>query len=294
MNEQENPESLDQTTEDIEKNTKVKKQKENKNSFFIAIAAFFDRLNYSMFRNYVSIFNNKYVSRVKNLELAIKVLLVVLVFFMFLTVFLVNAVSSAAMNKNITVMVPSNITSGGYSVTKYAASGPYFELVAKGFVTTVANYNYMNAEKKINAILPSILPYTYSATFDEIKKNIQFIVNEKVNQKFIIQKTETFLKGSRAKVVFTGLLTRTVGSIKVIDNKPYKIPIIIKIDDYTPYIESFDFDYIGISKAKKDKDIALKRDEEIAMEKEKEKLRKKNRQSNYEKRQMMKKKEKDF
>lgn len=277
--------------QDEKNENKVVVKKEEKprgaiKEFFMMMAAFFDRLNYSMFRNVLLASGSKYVSRVNSIELAIKVLLVVLFFMMFIIFYLVNSVIDASESKELTIVVPDQITSGTYSVEKNTASVEYFELIAQGFVSSAANYNYTNAQKKINKLLPSILPYTYSATFNTIKKNVQFIVDEKVNQKFIIQKVETLKKGSRARIVFSGLLTRTVGSIITIKNKPYEIPITLKIVDYTPYIESFDFDYVGIKKVSKDKDIAIKREEELNLDKS-GKVKKKN----YKERMAKKKKE---
>jgi hypothetical protein len=249
--------------------------------FFLKMATFFDRLNYSLFRNYMRPFNNIYVSKLKNLELAIKILLIVAIFLMIMIMMLVNAVIEASSQKTVSITVPSEVTSGAYVVNKDSASESYFRIMARGFVTTASNYNYMDAEEKINSLLPSLLPFTYSSKFADIKKHVQFIVDEKVNQKFVIQDSEVKIKGSRAKVVFRGLLTRTVGSITTIDNKQYEIPIIIKIINYTPYIESFEFEYIGVNRQGDEKEIALERQKEIERaEKEKQK-RKENRQREY-------------
>lgn len=250
-------------------------------NFFMRIAAFFDRINYSLFRNYMRPFENIYVSKLKNLELAIKVLLIVTVLLIVMIFMLVDAVITASEEKTVSITVPSSVSSGAYIVDKNSASESYFRIIAQGFVAIGSNYNYMDAEEKINSLLPSLLPYTYSATFADIKKNVQFIIDEKVNQKFVIQSSEVKIKGSRAKVVFKGLLTRTVGSIITIDGKPYEIPIVIKIIDYAPYIESFEFGYVGVGKKEDEKEIALERQKEVErVELEKEK-RKEDRQRAY-------------
>ncbi|MDD3465959.1 MAG: TraE/TraK family type IV conjugative transfer system protein [Campylobacterales bacterium] len=282
-----------QETTEQNKQEEIKPQTDKKDTP-LKVASFFDRITYSLFRNYMRPFNNVYVSKLKNLELAVKVLLIVLVFFMFFIAFLISSIIEVSSEKVVKISVPASVNSGAYVVQKDSASPSYFKIVAEGFVSKVSNYNYMDAEEKINSLLPSILPYTYSATFADIKKTVQFIVNEKVNQKFIIQSSEVKVKGSRAQVIFKGLLSRTVGSITTVDNKPYEIPIIIQIIDYTPYIESFDFNYIGVTKNTDEKEIALERQKEIEREKLEAEQRKLDRQKAYKQRMEERKKKDEF
>jgi hypothetical protein len=210
VNKTEEIENTEETIEDEKKEENLLEKQEASNSWYMKLAAFIDRINYSMFRNVLSATGSIYVSRMNSLELALKISLAIILFLGFMVVYLINSVVTASDSRVITVSVPTEVSSGLYTVRKNSATVEYFELIARGFVSTVSNYNYMDAEKKINSILPSILPYTYTATFNDIKRNVQFIVNNKVNQKYVIQKVETIVKGSRAKIIFTGLLTRKV------------------------------------------------------------------------------------
>jgi len=265
--------------EENKENTQVKKH--NRDAWYMHLAEFIDKLMYSLFRSYRNKFDNAYISREKSQELATKVLLGINIVIMIVLIVLVSTIVSISKEKTIQVQVTESATPGFYTVGREKASKPYFDMIASGFVTKAANYTHLNIEEHVNSLLPSILPSTYTKVFTQVKENIQFVINNKVTQTYKIQSSEIIVKGSRAQVTFKGILNRRVGGIPTVKDKQFEIPVIIKIINYTPFIESFEFKYVGINKKDKSKDVALERQSEIDLRNKLIEERKKNKETAY-------------
>lgn len=188
---------------------------------------------------YISYFDGKFVSKIKNLELAIKILFIFL-FMMFL--FLIATVSyslKAANEKTIEITLTKDTIENGqvYKVERGTASKNYFESIAYAVVHEITSYDYSTVQRKANFVLSLVHPNKYEEVYEELKREADFAVENRVVQDFKIRDwTYRQIDASNAEIKASGILVRKVGGVEVINNKKYTTSVSIRISNGLPFV----------------------------------------------------------
>lgn len=208
---------------------------------------------------YTSFFNGIYVNKIKNLELATKVLLLVCAGQFAVNLLMINYVIQASIYKEVVITVNKESLNENtkYKYEKNTANKSAFENAAYGVLYQITSFDYSSIENRSNWVLSMVHPDNYDVIYKDLKKDAKFAVENRVNQKFNIRDWKyKQLNSATAKITAEGYLTRTVGGIETISNQPYEASVTINIENYTPFIVSVDLNYDG--KIRKDRE---KRDE---------------------------------
>jgi len=209
-----------------------------------------------MFDRYFSFFKGKYVNKIKNLELAIKVLLLFCISLMFSFLLAVYYVMTSSNDKIIHVEINKDTIKKGetYKVSKDHANEPYIESVGRAILIEATNYSYQTMEDKSNFILNQVHPDDYEKVYSTLKKETEFVVQNRVKQVFKIKdwKVEDQTKNIK-RVVANGLLTRTVGGVEIVNNKHYKADVSIKMEGGIPFVSNIQLLYTDKKRQEREK-----------------------------------------
>ncbi|WP_418181412.1 TraE/TraK family type IV conjugative transfer system protein (plasmid) [Aliarcobacter lanthieri] len=195
---------------------------------------------------YKSFFNGKFVNQIKNLELALKILIGIVIFQCLINFLMLNYVVKASINKEIVFSVNKNTLEEGYiyKVNKNTASRSYFETIGYGVMHELTSFNYQTVQNKSNWALSMVHPDNYVKIYEELSEDTKFAIENRVSQDFNIKDWKyKQLNSSSAKITALGTLTRTVGGIAVVTNEQYEASVIITISNYSPFIVALDLDY---------------------------------------------------
>lgn len=214
---------------------------------------FFEKL----LEKYSSYFNSKYVSKIKNLELALKVLLIIVFGLFFMLIITVGYSLKAANEKTIEITMSKDTLENGakYKVERDTASRNYFESIGYAVVHEITSYDYSTIQNKANYVLGLVHPNKYEEVFAELQRETQFSIENRVNQEFKIKDwTYKQIDESNAVIKATGLLTRKVGGIEVVSNKKYMTSVDIKISNGLPFVTGIKLNYQDrVSPAREDR-----------------------------------------
>lgn len=195
---------------------------------------------------YTSYFNGKYVDKIKNLELALKVLFILITALMLLLIVTVNYTIKAANEKTIEVTLNKDtLTTGGeYKIERNTASRNYFESIGYGILHEITSYDYSNVQNKSNYVLELVHPNKYEEVYESLKADAEFAVKNRVNQDFKIKDwSYRQIDSSTAQIKAYGILTRKVGGVEVIVNKKYINSVTLKISNGIPFITELQLNY---------------------------------------------------
>lgn len=208
---------------------------------------------------YKGYFKGVYVNKLKNIELAIKVLIVICTLQFMTILLMINYVVQASIYKEVNVQVnKENLIEGNkYVFEKTTASRNAFENSAYGVLHELTSFDYTNIEKKSNWILSMVHPDNYDEIYRELTNDSKFSIENRVNQKFDIKDWKYIqVNKSTAKITAKGNLIRTVGGVETIKNEKYEASVVIEIKNYLPFIVALELNYNG--KEKKDREIREK------------------------------------
>jgi hypothetical protein len=213
-----------------------------------------------VFEKYFSFFSNKYINKVKNLELAIKTLLVVVAILVIGLIFILLSALNAAADKNINVEVNQHMVADEkYRVTKHEATPSFFLSVAKGLIYEGSSYSAKTIQEKLNFLLSQTHPDAHDYLYIKFKDEVQYVQDNSVTQNFKIKEwvlPKNAAMSSKMTITAVGYLTRTVGGTTVIDNVKYEYFATVGIRNRLPYL--VDFGMIDVKK----KPMRTKKDEE--------------------------------
>lgn len=188
---------------------------------------------------YFTYFNSKYVNKLKNLELALKVALIFIFGLFGLVIFMVNYSIKASNEKTIEITLTKDTLSEGskYRVERDRASKNYYETIAYGVLHELTTYDYTTIQNKVNYALELVHPSKYTEVYEILSKESEFVVTNRVNQEFSIK--EWIFKQideSTVEIKAVGYLTRKVGGLVVVDHKNTLLVLFLnKVEDYLCY-----------------------------------------------------------
>lgn len=195
---------------------------------------------------YFTYFNSKYVNKLKNLELALKVALILIFGLFGLVIFMVNYSIKASNEKTIEITLTKDTLSDGskYRVERDSASKNYYETIAYGVLHELTTYDYTTIQNKVNYALELVHPSKYTEVYEILSKESEFVVANRVNQEFSIK--EWIFKQideSTVEIKAVGYLTRKVGGLVVVDHKKYTSSIVLKQSGGLPFVMGLDLNY---------------------------------------------------
>ncbi len=202
------------------------------------------------FEKYYSFFDNVYVNKVKNLQLAIKVLLLFVVILVAGFILLTIASLNAAADKNVHVEVNQHmVTDENYTVTKNKATPAFHLSVAKGLLYEGSSYTHKTIQDKLNYLLTQVHPDAHDKLYAKFKQEAEHAINNSVSQEFKIKEwkypTNVDMVGQMTTTA-VGYLTRKVGGTTIIDNKQYEYYVTTGIRNRIPYL--VDYGMLDLSK----------------------------------------------
>ncbi|MFY4797067.1 hypothetical protein ACOTVS_11120 [Aliarcobacter butzleri] len=203
---------------------------------------FFDGL----FERYFSYFKGVFVNKLKNLELAIKILLGLFLFQSLIILILINYTIKASIYKDVNFCVNKNTLQEGseYQVKKDSASRSLFENIGYGIIHELTSFTYMTIQNKTNFALSMVHPDNYDEIYVQLNKDTKFAIENRVEQKFEIKDWKyKQINSSTAKITAIGILNRKVGGISIVDNEKYEASVTINIVNYAPFIVGLDLNY---------------------------------------------------
>ena len=205
---------------------------------------------------YITYFKGIYVNRIKNLELALKVLIIVFGAQLIINILMINYVIQASIYKEVKIVVNKEnlMENNEYIYERTTASRNSFENAGYGVLYQLTSFDYTNVENRVNWALSMVHPDNYEDIYKELKKDAKFAVENRVNQKFNIRDWKyKQMNSSTARITAEGFLTRTVGGIETIKGEPYKASVVINISNYSPFIIALDLKYDGKEKKAREK-----------------------------------------
>lgn len=200
----------------------------------------------NLLEKYKSYFDSKYVNKIKNLELALKVSLMLICGLFIMVAMMVSYSLKASNEKIIEITVNKDTLKEGtkYRIERDTASKSYFETIAYGVLHELTTYDYITIENKANYALELVHPSKYEEVYETLKKESNFAVENRVNQEFNIKDWKyTELNKSTVEVKAIGYLTRKVGGVVVVDHKRYISKVILKISNGLPFIYGLELNY---------------------------------------------------
>lgn len=200
----------------------------------------------SLTNKYKSYFKGNFVNQIKNLELALKILLGLFIFQTLVVLLMLNYVVKASIDKEIHLSVNKNTLEEGseYIIEKNKASRSFFENAAYGVIHELTSYNHQTVQNKVNFALSMVHPDYYTKIYEEIAEDAKFSIENRVKQSFEIKDWKyKQLNSSTAKITAVGSLTRSVGGISVVAGEEYEASIVINIKNHTPFIVALDLNY---------------------------------------------------
>jgi hypothetical protein len=229
------------------KEEEVEKLKEKESKLFKFVDAITQKFNLkNVFEVYYGYFDGKYINKLKNLELAIKVLLIVVAIQTFGIFFLAVTAIDAYKERiiNLSVVKSSLIAGERYVIGKDTASKSGFEMLAFAALDKMNNYTYRNYKFNSEWCLKFVHPKNYDELYAEISKDVSFAVENRVEQTFEMKDfTYKQLDKSTARITAAGYLTRKVGGIITIKNKSYKSSVTVHIANYQPFLTGLELVY---------------------------------------------------
>ena len=138
---------------------------------------------------YISSFNGFYVNKLKNIELAIKVLLVIVIAQLLINILMINYVVQASIYKEVNISVSKETLNENtnYKYEKNTASRTAFENTAYSVLYQITSFDYTTIENRTNWLLSMVHPDHYETIYNELKEDARFAVANRVNQKFEIK-----------------------------------------------------------------------------------------------------------
>jgi len=200
--------------------------------------------NYGMiegiFIKYYSYFDGKFISKLKNLELATKIMIIILAINSIIIGFLTIAVITLSLNKVVQFEITNNTQAGVYWITPNDASEDYFKMIAQSHIGRNTNFSFLNIEDKVNDLLKYVDKSTYINSKALLQEDLNFIVANNISQTFTPDNWEVKKKGrGRAIVIVTGNVNKTVGNIQTLKNVEYQYEIELIVDNYIAYVKYF-------------------------------------------------------
>lgn len=205
---------------------------------------------------YIESFKGFYVNKLKNIELAIKVLIIVIIVQGLINILMVNYVIQASIYKDININVNKEtlVENTTYKFEKTTASKNAFENAAYSVLYHITSFDYSNIENKTNWLLSMVHPNNYEEIYNDLKEDARFAVANRVNQTFSIKDWKYKpINSSTAKITAEGFLTRTVGGVDTIKHMPYEASVTINISNYSPFIIAVELNYDGKKRTEREK-----------------------------------------
>lgn len=207
-------------------------------------------------KKYIESFKGFYVNKLNNIELAIKVLIVVIIVQAFGIILMINYVIQASIYKDININVNKEtlVENTTYKFEKTTANKSAFENSAYSVLYHITSFDYSNIENKTNWLLSMVHPNNYEEIYSDLKEDARFAVANRVNQKFDIKDWKYKpINSSTAKITAEGFLTRTVGGVETIKHMPYEASVTINISNYSPFIIAVELNYDGKKRTEREK-----------------------------------------
>lgn len=205
---------------------------------------------------YIGSFNGFYVNKLKNIELAIKVLLVIVIAQLLINILMVNYVVQASIYKEVNISVSKETLNENtnYKYEKNTASRTAFENTAYSVLYQITSFDYTTIENRTNWLLSMVHPDHYETIYNELKEDARFAVANRVNQKFEIKDWKyKQLNSSTARITAEGFLSRTVGGVDTIRHTPYEASVVVNISNYTPFVMAVELNYDGKKRLEREK-----------------------------------------
>jgi hypothetical protein len=205
---------------------------------------------------YIGSFNGFYVNKLKNIELAIKVLLVIVIAQLLINILMVNYVVQASIYKEVNISVSKETLNENtnYKYEKNTASRTAFENTAYSVLYQITSFDYTTIENRTNWLLSMVHPDHYETIYNELKEDARFAVANRVNQKFEIKDWKyKQLNSSTAKITAEGFLSRTVGGVDTIRHVPYEASVVVHISNYSPFVMAVELNYDGKKRFEREK-----------------------------------------
>lgn len=205
---------------------------------------------------YISSFNGFYVNKLKNIELAIKVLLVIVIAQLLINILMVNYVVQASIYKEVNISVSKETLNENtnYKYEKNTASRTAFENTAYSVLYQITSFDYTTIENRTNWLLSMVHPDHYETIYNELKEDARFAVANRVNQKFEIKDWKyKQLNSSTARITAEGFLSRTVGGVDTIRHAPYEASVVVNISNYSPFVVAVELNYDGKKRLEREK-----------------------------------------
>lgn len=215
----------------------------------------------SLLEKYKSYFESKYVDKLKNLELALKVTLIIIFGLFMLIALMVNYSLKASNEKVIELTVNKDTLAEGtkYWIQRDTASKSYFESIAYGVLHELTSYDYSTVENKCNYALELVYPDKYEEVYEILNKESTFAIENRVYQEFAIKDwTYKQLDKSAVEVKAVGYLTRKVGGVVVVDHKRYVSRVTLKMNNGLPFIYGLELNYADKEKDKQERQERIK------------------------------------
>ncbi len=144
-----------------------------------------------------------------------KILIGIVIAMLILNLLAFRSILSISSNKTILIQVPQVLESGKYAIGSTFASNNVYRMWTRLWIESLANFSYLNVEKRVSDIYPYLAPETAFKNKSNLLTFISAMKQNYVTQKYNIQ--DIFIsnepKGFK-KIVVYGKIYRTIGGKK--------------------------------------------------------------------------------
>lgn len=197
-----------------------------------------------------------YFDNINSLKMTIKVLTVLLVSMILLNLLIAKGLMSVANNKTVVIQVPKLLSTGEYVIGADFASKPVYEMWAKVWIDTIANFSYKDIDKRFESIYPFLDPETAYKSKSDIMKFIDFVQKNFVTQKFELMDIKVKpIDKKYTKIIVLGKIHRKIGnSADPLSGLRYVYEFVTYIRNGQIYITSIKTSFFGhLERSEKDK-----------------------------------------